>query len=145
VLRSHFTACVRFFFACCTFSVFFLRYACELNVFCLSAPECAHFLPHACSTYFCQRWSVCFLPHARSAFFYLRYIACLCWSTLERARSAKPSVSRVILTGRAGKSFGFFSLTLDVWFFFACACWIDPNGRPTARDLVSGGPPDPAP
>jgi hypothetical protein len=24
-------------------------------------------------------------------------------------------------------------------------CWIDPNGRPTARDLVSGGPPDPAP
>jgi hypothetical protein len=24
-------------------------------------------------------------------------------------------------------------------------CWIDPNGRPTARDSVSGGPPDPAP
>jgi hypothetical protein len=24
-------------------------------------------------------------------------------------------------------------------------CWIDPNGHPTSRDLVSGGPPDPAP
>jgi hypothetical protein len=24
-------------------------------------------------------------------------------------------------------------------------CWIDPNGRPTARDSVSGGPLDPAP
>jgi hypothetical protein len=25
------------------------------------------------------------------------------------------------------------------------SCWIDPNGRPTARDSVSGGPLDPAP
>jgi MFS family permease len=32
--------------------------------------------------------------------------------------------------------------TVSVAGFF---CWIDPNGRPTVRDLVSGGPPDPAP
>jgi hypothetical protein len=26
-----------------------------------------------------------------------------------------------------------------------CNCWIDPNGRPTVRDSVSGGPFDSAP
>jgi hypothetical protein len=86
----------------------FLRYACELNGFCLPALERARFLPHPRSTFFCLRWSARFLPHARSAFFCLRYIACLCSSMLERARSTKPSVSRVIFPGRAGQVIWFF-------------------------------------
>jgi hypothetical protein len=79
VLRSHFATCAHFFFACCTFSIFFLRYACELNVFCLLALE-----------------RTCFSSHARSAFFACAGARAFCRTRVQH------SFACVTLLARAG-------------------------------------------